>query len=95
MANKRIRITGGQLKSRYLSFDGNDSLKPTKSYIRETIFNVVKVDRNMNSLDLFSGSGILSAEAISRGVKKSILVESNNKSYMRIKDEYSLLGIEN
>ena len=49
----------------------------------------------MISLDLFSGSGILSAEAISRGINKSLLVENNKKSYMKIKSEYSLLGIEN
>jgi 16S rRNA (guanine966-N2)-methyltransferase len=95
LANKKIRITAGHLKSRYLSFDGNDSLKPTKSYIRETIFNVVNIHKNMTSLDLFSGSGILSAEAISRGIKKSILVENDKKSYKRIKQEFSLLGIDN
>ena len=49
----------------------------------------------MTSLDLFSGSGILSAEAISRGIKKSILVENDKKSYKRIKQEFSLLGIDN
>ena len=94
MANKKIRITGGDLKSRYLTFDGNDSLKPTKSYTSEAIFNVIKVNQKMISLDLFSGSGILSAEAISRGINKSLLVENNKKSYMKTKSEYSLLGIE-
>ena len=48
----------------------------------------------MTSLDLFSGSGILSAEALSRGIKESILIENNKKSFVKIKSEYSILGIE-
>ena len=80
MANKKIRITGGDLKSRHLTFDGNDSLKPTKSYIREAIFNVIKVDQKMISLDLFSGSGALAFEAVSRGATRVDSVDLNAKA---------------
>jgi N6-adenine-specific methylase len=38
-------------------------LKPTKSYIREVLFNIIDIHNCETSLDLFAGSGILSMEA--------------------------------
>tara|TARA_Y100000996_G_C22466491_1_gene620294 strand:- start:607 stop:1041 length:435 start_codon:yes stop_codon:yes gene_type:complete len=49
----------------------------------------------MLCLDLFSGSGILSAEAISRGAKKSILIENNISTCEQIKKEFEKLDIQN
>ena len=43
-----------------------------------------------SSLDLFSGSGILSFEAISRGIKKSVLIENDVELAKYIK-EYSII----
>ena len=68
MPNNKLKITGGALNSRLLTFFNDDNLKPTKSYIRQSLFNIINIDNNMICLDLFCGSGILSAEAISRGV---------------------------
>ena len=64
MPNNKLKITGGALNSRLLTFFNDDNLKPTKSYIRQSLFNVINIDNNMICLDLFCGSGILSAEAI-------------------------------
>ena len=49
----------------------------------------------MICLDLFCGSGILSAESISRGSKKVTLVESNIQTCRKIQDEFKKLGIDN
>ena len=101
MPNNKLKITGGALNSRLLTFFNDDNLKPTKSYIRQSLFNVINIDNNMICLDLFCGSGILSAEAISRGVKKSILIENNlNKmdviKYLKCSDskDYDLIFID-
>ena len=95
MKDYKLKITAGTMRSRHLSFSSNDLLKPTKSYIRETIFNIIKIDNKMISLDLFSGSGILSAEAISRGIGKAILVEKNKKICKKIILEFKKLNINN
>ena len=95
MLNNKLKITGGLLKSRSISFNNVKLLKPTKSYIRESIFNIINIEKNMICLDLFCGSGILAAESISRGLKKAILVESNLKICEKIIDEFAKLKINN
>ena len=95
MLNNKLKITGGSLKSRSLSFNEASLLKPTKSYIRESIFNIIQLNKDMTCLDLFSGSGILTAEAISRGVKRATLVENNFKTCQKIHSEFRKLNITN
>ena len=95
MLNNKLKITGGLLKSRSISFNNVKQLKPTKSYIRESIFNIISIDKHMICLDLFCGSGILAAESISRGLKKAVLVESNLKTCKNIVDEFANLKINN
>ena len=95
MLDNKLKITGGLLKSRTLSFNNIVAIKPTKSFIRESIFNIINIKKNMICLDLFCGSGILSAESISRGSKKVTLVESNIQTCRKIQDEFKKLGIDN
>ena len=95
MPDGKIKITGGSLKSRIINFKETALLKPTKSFIRETIFNVISINNNTKCLDLFSGSGILSAEAISRGAKSSTLVENNSQTCDQIIKEFVNLNITN
>ena len=83
------------MKSRNLSFNPEESLKPTKSYIRESIFNIIKIENTMSCLDLFSGSGILSAEFLSRGAEMAVLVENNLKTCQKINSEFKNLKIKN
>ena len=89
MYKNKIKITGGILKGSYIEIlDKKSQVKPTKSYIREVIFNTVLSVKNFHCLDLFSGSGILSAEAISRGADKITLIEKdkNNSIQLQIMD---------
>ena len=95
MLDNKLKITGGLLKSRILSFNNIVAIKPTKSFIRESIFNIINIKKDMICLDLFCGSGILSAESISRGSKKVTLVESNIQTCRKIQDEFKKLGIDN
>ena len=95
MPNNKLKITGGALNSRLLTFFNDDNLKPTKSYIRQSLFNIINIDNNMICLDLFCGSGILSAEAISRGVKKSILIENNLNICNQLQNQFKKLDIQN
>ena len=95
MLNNKLRITGGSLRSRNLNFSSSEFLKPTKSYIRESIFNIIKINEDMTCLDLYCGSGILAAESISRGLKSAILVDNNSKTCKKINDEFAKLNIKN
>tara|TARA_B100001113_G_C21072768_1_gene606279 strand:+ start:297 stop:866 length:570 start_codon:yes stop_codon:yes gene_type:complete len=95
MKTNGLKITSGYLRSRKIDYLPNEDLRPTKSYIREVIFNVCKLDTNFNTLDLFSGSGILTLESISRGAKVCHLVESNKKVCNKYLSECKKLNIEN
>ena len=56
--------------------DQNGDLRPTGDRMRETLFNWLQFElRDKRVLDLFAGSGVLGAEALSRGAAHAVLVE--------------------
>ena len=77
LLNNKLKIISGKYKSRIITIPNKSNLKPTKAFIRESLFNIVNLKICDTSLDLFSGSGILSLEALSRGIKKATLVEQD------------------
>lgn len=72
----RLRIIGGQWRSRVLRFPDSEGLRPTPDRVRETLFNWLgqRLD-GLSCLDLFAGSGALGFEARSRGALRVVLVE--------------------
>ncbi len=93
--NNKLKIISGKYKSRKINIPNKTNLKPTKAFIRESLFNVIDVDKCKSSLDLFSGSGILSIEAFSRGIENIVLVEQDKELISSIKSNLSLLGDNN
>ena len=74
MINK-LRIIGGEWRSRQIVFDDAPGLRPTPSRVRETLFNWLQADvANSRCLDLYAGSGALGFEAASRGAKRVVQV---------------------
>ncbi len=77
MSNK-VRVIGGQWRSRLLTFSDTPGLRPTPVRIRETLFNWLQHDIiGSRCLDLFAGSGALGIEALSRGARNVIQVEQD------------------
>ena len=84
-----IRIIGGKWKGKKIYFNLNDDLRPTPDRAKETLFNWLGQDLNkMYCLDLFSGTGALGLEALSRGAKKVTFVEKNIDYLQKIKKVY-------
>ena len=91
-----IRITGGNLKGKKIPFDFKSSLRPTSSKLREILFNWLQFEIQDNQcLDLFAGTGALGFEAISRGAKKTVFIESNKKSFLMLKKSILKLNLKN
>ena len=84
-----IRIIGGKWKGKKIHFELNDDLRPTPDRAKETLFNWLGQDLNeIYCLDLFSGTGALGLEALSRGAKKVTFVEQNKEYLKKIKKVY-------
>ena len=81
-----MRIIGGKARGTKLyTLEGNNT-RPTLDRVRESLFNIIQKEiPNCIFLDLFSGSGAVGLEAISRGAKKSILCDNNKKAIDIIK----------
>ena len=80
--------------NRLINIPDKPNLRPSKAFIRETLFNVIDIGSCSSSLDLFSGSGILSFEALSRGIKSATLIEKDIDLVRSIKSNMSVLNIE-
>ena len=76
----RVRIIGGQWRSRIVRFSPSAQLRPTPDRVRETLFNWLgqRVDGS-RCLDLFAGSGALGFEALSRGARRVVMVERDRE----------------
>lgn len=70
-------ISGSARGKKLLCLDGQD-VRPTLDRVKESVFNMIAFDLpNSNVLDLFSGSGALGIEALSRGASKCVFVDSS------------------
>jgi len=69
-----VRITGGLLKGRQIKVP-NGQIRPAMDRMRESVFAVLGDLSGLSFLDLFSGSGIIALEAVSRGAEYIEAVE--------------------
>src|SRR5262249_34248629 len=90
-----MRIIAGKFKGRRLVHFDARHIRPTTDRIKENLFNILG-DRITGSrvLDLFSGTGNLGLEALSRGANHVTFVESHRKSMDIIRRNCSLLELK-
>ncbi|MFQ5581678.1 MAG: 16S rRNA (guanine(966)-N(2))-methyltransferase RsmD [Mariprofundaceae bacterium] len=74
-----MRITAGFLKGRRLTVPNIAGVRPTPSRAREALFNILGDIEDWAVLDLFSGSGLMALEAISRGAAHVTSIEQNGR----------------
>ena len=94
MSNK-LRIIGGDWRSRCITFIDAPGLRPTPVRVRETLFNWLRDDIIASRcLDLYAGSGALGFEAASRGAKSVTQVENNALACRALKENAIALAAE-
>ena len=88
-----MRIIAGSLKGQTYT---NLSIvtHPMSEKIRGGLFNILGDISDLTLLDCFAGTGSISFEAISRGAKSSIAVDSNIKAQQSIAGNIKKLGVE-
>lgn len=77
-----MRIISGSKRGKKLISFQDDNIRPTSDKAREAIYNILytKLDlpiSEYNVLDIFSGTGALGLEALSRGAKSAAFVDIN------------------
>lgn len=90
-----MRVIAGSAKSLRLKSPEGFDTRPTTDRIKETLFNMI--GQNMFDcvfLDLFSGSGGIGIEALSRGAKEAVFVEKNPKAMACIKENLRFTHLE-
>jgi 16S rRNA (guanine966-N2)-methyltransferase len=92
-ASSTLRIIGGRWRGRKLRFTAAQGLRPTGDRIRETLFNWLAAELpGARCADLFSGSGALGLEALSRGAAHCDFIDNNPESLAQIRQHLSTLG---
>ncbi|MGI9548629.1 MAG: 16S rRNA (guanine(966)-N(2))-methyltransferase RsmD [Bdellovibrionales bacterium] len=91
-----MRVIAGALKGlKLVSWKSSErfSIRPMTDRVKETVFNVLQAyfNKDVLFLDLFSGTGSLSMEALSRGAKEAHAVEMSKHSIKIIKENQKKL----
>lgn len=90
-----VRLIGGKLRRRQISFPDAQGLRPTPDRVRETLFNWL--EQNLTGkicLDLFAGSGALGFEAASRHAAHVEMVELVRPVYTMLQQNCRMLGLQ-
>lgn len=76
-----MRVISGTAKGTILdTLEGNNT-RPTLDRVKEAWFNIIQMEiPNKNVLDLFSGSGALGIEAMSRGATQAVLCDKSKEA---------------
>lgn len=82
--NMRI-ISGKARGTKLYTLDGT-ATRPTLDRVKESLFNIIQNDiEDSTVLDLFSGSGAIGLECLSRGAKRAVLCDSSKDAIKIIK----------
>ena len=84
--NFKTKIIGGEFKGRYIEIPNISTTRSSKSILRESLFNTLQFDIiDKNFVEVFSGSGSIGLEALSRGAKACYFIEYNKQAYRVLK----------
>ena len=90
-----MRVVSGTLKGRRLVSPAGLATRPTADRIKESVFNILAGDiAGRRALDLFSGTGGLGIEALSRGAETAVFIDQAKPALEAIRRNITRLGLE-
>jgi 16S rRNA (guanine966-N2)-methyltransferase len=90
------RIVGGTARGRRLAVPPRGT-RPTSDRAREALFNTLNTELDLGGahvLDLYAGSGAVGLEALSRGARAVVFVESDRRAAAILQDNINTLGFD-
>ncbi len=92
-SQQQVRIIGGEWRGRKLSFDAIEGLRPTGDRVRETLFNwLAPCIQGARCADLFTGTGALGLESLSRGAAHCDFVDPSPEVIAKVAGHLDNLG---
>ncbi|MDA1142962.1 MAG: RsmD family RNA methyltransferase [Planctomycetota bacterium] len=93
--NTQMRIISGTAKGSQIMCVPGDAVRPTPERMRGAVFNILGADVvGANVLDLFSGTGSLGLESLSRGAAHCVFVEMGFGPLQALRKNISGLGFD-
>jgi 16S rRNA (guanine966-N2)-methyltransferase len=89
-----MRVIAGTYGGRELVAPRGRATRPTADRVREALFSILGDVQHARVLDLFAGSGALAIEALSRGAKEAVLVDSAPSAIAAIRRNLEALGLQ-
>ena len=93
-----MRVIGGRFKGMALVSPQSDAIRPSTDRLRETVFNILAHGfgdpaQDARVLDLFAGTGALGIEALSRGARSALFVDTSAQARALIRRNLDAAGI--
>lgn len=90
-----MRVITGTARGRRLVEPRDRNIRPTTDMVKEAVFSIVQFDvPGRRVLDLFAGTGQLGIEALSRGAKECVFVDSSLESLSLVRKNLSICGFQ-
>ena len=90
-----MRVIAGSARHLMLKTVPGTGTRPTTDRIKETLFNILRDEtEGAVFLDLFAGSGAIGIEALSRGAKSAVFVDSSAACCACIKENLRFTHLE-
>jgi 16S rRNA (guanine966-N2)-methyltransferase len=99
-----MRVISGKLKGRRLKGPEGSALRPTGDRLKESLFSILEPSlAGAAVLDVFSGTGAIGIEALSRGAREVVFIEnaegaarliSKNLQLCRIESGYRIIKLD-
>ena len=87
-----MRVIAGKYKRTPIkTLSGDDVTRPTRDMVKEAFFSTIDIYSDTNFLDLFSGSGSIGLEAISRGADRVVFNDLNKDAVKIIQNNLDKL----
>jgi 16S rRNA (guanine966-N2)-methyltransferase len=87
-----VRVVAGAFKGRQLHAPKGLAVRPTSDRVREAVFSILGPVDGLHVLDLFSGTGALGIEALSRGAAAAVFVDSDRRAVASIRRNLAAVG---
>jgi 16S rRNA (guanine(966)-N(2))-methyltransferase RsmD len=96
MSKYQTSIVAGKYKGKKIDLPSLETTRSSKGVVKESFFNTIQFDvLDCNLVEMFSGSGSIGLEALSRGAEHVYFMEKDKAAFQTLSKNIHNLGIEN